>query len=58
MKTKKTQLYEALAYVVVIGAPIALGTALGWVAHKLKGEIGNGTNGISWNGISAKDSTK
>jgi hypothetical protein len=35
LKTKKTQLYEALAYVVVIGAPIALGTALGWVAHKL-----------------------
>ena len=36
MKTKKTQLYEALAYVVVIGAPIALGTALGWVVHKIK----------------------
>ena len=39
MKTKKLQMYEALAYVVVIGAPILLGTAIGWVAHKLKGDI-------------------
>ena len=58
MMSRKRKLYDVLSYVVVIGAPIALGTALGWVAHKLKGEIGNGTNGISWNGISAKDSTK
>ena len=39
MITKKTKLHEALAYVVVIGAPILLGTAIGWVAHKLKGDI-------------------
>lgn len=38
MRTKKLQLYDALSYVVVIGAPIILGTALGWVAHKLKGD--------------------
>ena len=36
MITKKTKLYDVLAYVVVIGAPIILGTALGWVVHKIK----------------------
>ena len=38
MKTKKTKLYDVLSYAVVIGAPILMGTALGWVAHKLKGD--------------------
>jgi hypothetical protein len=36
MRTKKLQLYDALSYVVVIGAPILMGTALGWVVHKMK----------------------
>jgi len=35
-------MYEALAYVVVIGAPILLGTAIGWVAHRMKGDINEG----------------
>ena len=39
MRTQRTKLYDALAHIIVIGAPILLGTALGWVAHRMKGNI-------------------
>ena len=37
MRTRRTKLYDLLSYAVVIGAPILMGTALGWVAHMMKG---------------------
>lgn len=37
MMTRKLKLYDVLAHVAVIGTPILLGTALGWIAHRMKG---------------------